>query len=103
TPPLVVLNRVGALKKAEVPLKDFVGTVGASPAVVIPEDAEAFGLAACHGRPLTEVKPKSKAAEGVERLAALLARRDAGAKAPAKAGGGLKSLLQRFHKRSEKV
>lgn len=106
-PPILVLNRVGALKKGEIGVKDFAQTVASTPAVIVPEDAEAFGLAASHGKMLAEVKPKAKASEAIGHLATLLAKPDLkGPGSPGKSAAGaaagagaLQALAGRFLRR----
>jgi pilus assembly protein CpaE len=75
-PPRLVLNQVGVPGRPEIPVKDFGEALGIAPSLVLPFEPKAFGLAANHGQMLGEVAPRSKAAEGIEQLARLVARRD---------------------------
>ena len=93
-PPRVVLNRVGVPGRPEIPAKDFGDALGLAPSLVIPFDAKLFGQAANNGQMITEVGPKSKAAEALEQLSQLITRREvAAAPAPAKASSTLLSGL----------
>ncbi|MDO8297983.1 MAG: CpaE family protein [Caulobacter sp.] len=75
-PPRLVLNQVGVPGRPEIPAKDFGEALGLAPSLVLPFEPKAFGLAANHGQMLGEVAPKSKAAEGIDQLARLIARRE---------------------------
>ena len=75
-PPRLVLNQVGVPGRPEIPVKDFGEALGIAPSIVLPFEPKAFGQAANHGQMLGEVAPKSKAAEGIEQLARLVARRE---------------------------
>jgi len=75
-PPRLVLNQVGVPGRPEVPVKDFGAALGLEPSLCLPFEPKAFGQAANHGQMLGEVAPKSKAAEGIDQLARLVARRD---------------------------
>jgi pilus assembly protein CpaE len=73
--PYLIVNGA-ADRRSMVELSDFTKTLGVAPAVLIPEDRDAFRMAASAGKMLEEVRPKSKAAQAIRQLAALLARRD---------------------------
>lgn len=75
-PPRLVLNQVGVPGRPEIPVKDFGDALGLGPCLSLPFEPKAFGQAANHGQMITEVAPKSKAAEGLAQLAQLIARRD---------------------------
>ena len=75
-PPRLVLNQVGVPGRPEIPVKDFGEALGVAPSLVLPFEPKAFGQAANHGQMLGEVAPKSKASEGIDQLARLVARRD---------------------------
>ena len=75
-PPRLVLNQVGVPGRPEIPLKDFCAALGLAPCLSLPFEPKAFGQAANHGQMITEVAPRSKAAEGLAQLAQLIARRD---------------------------
>jgi Flp pilus assembly CpaE family ATPase len=82
-----------------VELSDFTRTLGIQPAVLIPEDRDAFRLAASAGKMVEEVRPKSRAAQAIRQLAALLAKHDRpAAKKPAPG----RTLLSRLFKRMRK-
>ncbi len=76
TPPMLVLNMVGSPGRPEIPIKDFGEALGLDTAIVLPFDAKLFGQAANNGQMIEEVGPKSKAAEGLNRLAQSITRRD---------------------------
>ncbi|MFZ5668440.1 MAG: AAA family ATPase [Pseudomonadota bacterium] len=76
SPPRLVLNQVGVPGRPEIPVKDFGEALGLAPSLVLPFEPKAFGQAANNGQMLAEVAPKSKAAEGVDHLARLVARRE---------------------------
>jgi pilus assembly protein CpaE len=75
-PPRLVLNQVGVPSRPEIPVKDFGEALGIAPSLVLPFEPKAFGQAANHGQMIGEVAPKSKAADGIELLARLVARRE---------------------------
>ncbi|MDP1630957.1 MAG: CpaE family protein [Caulobacter sp.] len=75
-PPRLVLNQVGVPGRPEIPVKDFGEALGVPPSLALPFEPKAFGQAANHGQMIGEVAPKSKAAEGIEQLARLVARRE---------------------------
>ncbi|MES2034318.1 MAG: CpaE family protein [Pseudomonadota bacterium] len=76
TPPRLVLNQVGVPGRPEIPAKDFAEALGVQSSLILPFEPKAFGQAANHGQMIGEVAPKSKAAEGVDLLAQLIARRE---------------------------
>jgi pilus assembly protein CpaE len=92
-PPKLVLNQVGVPGRPEIPVKDFGEAMGSSPVLVLPFDAKLFGKAANNGQMIFEVAAKSKAAEGLEHLAQLIARREA--VAPPPRSSRLSSLFKR--------
>jgi pilus assembly protein CpaE len=96
--PHLVVN--GVLdRKSMVDLADFTKTLGVTPAVLIPEDREAFRMAASAGKMIEEVRPKSKAALAIRQLATLLAKRDApGVRKPGPGASLLSGLLRRVRK-----
>jgi pilus assembly protein CpaE len=75
-PPRLVLNQVGVPGRPEIPVKDFGDALGLGPCLSLPFEPKAFGQAANQGQMITEVAPKSKAAEGLAQLAQLIARRE---------------------------
>jgi pilus assembly protein CpaE len=98
TAPYLVVNGV-ADRKAMIELADFTKSLGAKPAVLIPEDRDAFRLAASAGKMIEEVRPKSKAAQAIRQLAGLVAGSDGpagkGKRKPASGGALLASLFRR--------
>lgn len=73
--PKLVMNQVGMAKRPEIPVKDFVATVGIPPAMVLPFEPQLYGAAANNGQMLMEVQPKSQTADGVSRLAQMVTGR----------------------------
>jgi pilus assembly protein CpaE len=99
TAPHLVVNGAHD-RRGMVELSDFTRTLGTAPAVLIPEDRDAFRIAAGAGKMIAEVRPKSKAAQAVRQLAALLARRDgAAARKPEPGTTLLSGLLRRVRGR----
>ena len=105
-PPRLVLNQVGVPGRPEIPIKDFANAMGIAPTLVLPFDPKLFGNAANNGQMVMDLGPKSKAAEGFNYLAQILAKRDLpalpapGAKPAAAApAGGKTSLLSKLFKR----
>ena len=76
-PPHLVLNQVGMPGRPEIPIKDFIENLGLASALSVPFDAKLFGVAANNGQMIEEVNPKSKAAEVLQQLTQLIARREA--------------------------
>ena len=75
-PPRLVLNQVGTPGRPEVPIKDFAAALGLEPAIVVPFDPKLFGQASNNGQMIEEINSKSKAAEGLQRFAQQIARRE---------------------------
>lgn len=75
TPPRLVLNQVGVVKRPEIPAKDFGEAVGVAPNLILPFDPNLFGTAANNGQMLAEVRANARAAEGVQYLAELVTGR----------------------------
>ena len=99
-PPRLVLNQVGLPGRPEIPLKDFTNALGIEPALVLPFDAKLFGAAANNGQMVLEVGAKSKAAEGLQHLAQVVAKRELTAlPAPKKQASGGGSLFAKFFKK----
>ncbi|MBI1209172.1 MAG: AAA family ATPase [Azospirillum sp.] len=78
--PVLVLNRLGAARKSEIPAKDFAQTVGVAATVTVPDDTDAFGRATTLGRMVEEVAPRSKAADAIRQLAVAVGKVEAGRK-----------------------
>ena len=92
-PPLLVLNRVGGIKRGEVGLKDFSETIGLAPALTIAEDAPSFTQAAAAGCMIEQSNRRARAAEAFHTLATRLAGPAAKPAAqPAPGAGWLKRL-----------
>jgi pilus assembly protein CpaE len=96
-PPRLVLNQAGVPGRPEIPLKDFANALGVPPALVLPFDPKLFGQAANNGQMVLEVGAKSKAAEGFQHLAQILANREMLALPAPKSES--KSLLGKLFKR----
>lgn len=75
SPPRLVLNMVGQPKRPEIPTKEFAEAIGIEPTLLVPYEPQLFGTAANNGQMLAEVQPNSHAAEGIQRLAAILTGR----------------------------
>ncbi|MGQ0741215.1 MAG: AAA family ATPase [Alphaproteobacteria bacterium] len=75
TPPKLVLNQSGQPKRPEIPAKEFGDAIGIEPCLVLPYDPSLFGIAANNGQMLGEIQPASRAAEGMQRLAAFVTGR----------------------------
>ena len=76
-PPWLVMNQVGLPGRPEIPVKDFAEALGLETALCLPFDAKLFGQAANNGQMIEELGGRSKAAEGLQQLAQVLARREA--------------------------
>ena len=94
SPPRVVLNKVGLPGRPEIPAKDFGEALGLTPAISIGFDAKLFGQATNNGQMIGEVGPKSRPAENLEQLAAMISRRDT-APAPAVKSSSFLGFLKR--------
>ena len=75
SPPKIILNMVGVLKRPEIPVKDFAAAIGAEPVLVLPYDPLLFGTASNNGQMICDVGPQSKCAEGFDYLAHTFAGR----------------------------
>lgn len=84
-PPFLVVNHLGAYKKADISMKDFGNAVGLAPTLALDSDPVLFGSAATGGQTVMEIGRKSKAADGFRKLAGLISGREAkvAAKKPA--------------------
>ncbi len=71
-PPKVVVNMSGMPKRPEIPVKDFAEALGAPPVLVLPFEPQLFGKAANNGQMISELDPKSKAADGFGHLAKIV-------------------------------
>ena len=73
--PRVVINMAGMPKRPEIPVKDFADALGRRLYLVMPFEPQLFGKAANNGQMITELDPKSKAADGFAHLASLVSGR----------------------------
>jgi len=87
-PTRIVLNQVGAAKKAELSTGDFKDALAIEPCVSIPYDPEAFGLALNNGEMMSKANAKCKATEAIGALAKIISGREV-AEAEEKKGLGL--------------
>ncbi len=97
-PPKLVVNQVGLVKRPEIPVAEFAKALGVQPTVVVPFDAQGFGVASNNGEMLLEAAPKSPATEQVIRLTQILSGREAPEE---KQGFSLSSLLPMITKREK--
>ena len=75
-PTRLVLNQVGAAKRADLTNKDFVEAIALNPVASIPFDPEAFGNALNTGELLSKASPKSKATVAIAELAVVVGARE---------------------------
>lgn len=68
-PPLLVLNKTGVPKTAEIPVKDFAAAVGLDPALVLAYEPVVYTEAANDGKMLSDLKAASAAFDGMMYLA----------------------------------
>ena len=76
-PTRLVLNQVGAAKRADLSPGDFKDALAMEPALSIPYDPEAFGKALNVGEMMTKASAKSKATEAIIQLAKIVSAREA--------------------------
>ncbi|MCG8605277.1 pilus assembly protein CpaE, partial [bacterium] len=74
-PTRLILNQVGAAKRADLSAKDFREAVAIDPAASIPYDPEAFGRALNNGEMMAVAAEKSKATLAIRELARLVSDR----------------------------
>lgn len=72
-PPLIVVNQVGVPKRPEIQPGEFSKAIGIPITATVPFDPQNFGNAQTNGQMLTELAPKSKAAEAITGLARSIA------------------------------
>ncbi|MDP7386173.1 MAG: pilus assembly protein CpaE, partial [Nitrospinota bacterium] len=75
-PTRVVLNQVGAAKRADLADKDFKDALALDPSLSIPYDPEAFGRALNNGEMMSKASAKSKATAAIIDLAKLVSARE---------------------------
>ena len=88
-PTRVVLNQVGAAKRADLSNKDFKDALALAPSLSIPYDPEAFGRALNNGEMMSKASPKSKATRAIIGLAKMVSGREAIAEEGKKMGFSL--------------
>ena len=76
-PTRLVLNQVGAAKRADLSPGDFKDALAMEPTLSIPYDPEAFGKALNVGEMMTKASAKSKATEAIIQLAKIVSAREA--------------------------
>ena len=67
--PLLILNKTGVPKTAEIPVKDFAAAVGLQPAVVLAYEPVVYTEASNDGKMLSDLKAAAPAYEGIMYLA----------------------------------
>ena len=67
--PLLILNKTGVPKVAEIPVKDFAAAIGVKPAVVMGYDPVVYTEAANDGKMLCDIKAAAPAFDGIMYLA----------------------------------
>lgn len=77
-PTRLVLNQVGAAKRADLSNKDFKDALAMEPSIAVPYDPDAFGRALNNGEMLSKAAAKSKATAAIADLAALVSGRGEG-------------------------
>ncbi|HEX9568059.1 MAG TPA: AAA family ATPase [Rhodospirillales bacterium] len=75
-PTRLILNQTGAAKRTELSAKEFKDQLAMEPALSIPYDPEAFGLALNNGEMMSKASAKSKATEAIIALAKLVSGRE---------------------------
>ena len=67
--PILILNKAGMSKTAEIPVKEFASAVGLEPSLVISFDPESFFEAANEGKMLDQVKAAERTVSGLNYVA----------------------------------
>lgn len=67
--PILILNKAGMSKSAEIPVKEFATAVGLEPSLVISFDPESFFEAANEGKMLDQVKAADRTVSGLSYVA----------------------------------
>jgi pilus assembly protein CpaE len=75
SPPRLVINKIGMVKRPEIKIEDFSAALNLTPTVVIPFEAHLFGTAANNGQMVAETDPKSPIAESFNLIAQLVTGR----------------------------
>ena len=68
-PPLLIINKTGVPKTAEIPIKDFAAAVGIKPALVLGYEPVVYTEASNDGKMLSELKSAEAAFSGIMHLA----------------------------------
>ena len=100
-PTRVVLNQVGAAKKADLSSGDFKDALAIEPCISIPYDPEAFGLALNNGEMMSKASAKSKATNAIKELAKIVSGREV-AEEEEKKGLGLFKMGKKKDKDKDK-
>ncbi|WP_099867160.1 AAA family ATPase [Pararhizobium haloflavum] len=88
--PHLVLNQVGMPKRPEITPADFAEPLEMEPIAILPFDSALFGAAANSGRMISEMEPKSAAAETIAQIAHVVTGR---ADTKKRRKGGLSDLM----------
>ncbi|HYM31462.1 MAG TPA: AAA family ATPase [Candidatus Cybelea sp.] len=95
-PTRVVLNRIGANSKTDLPVKDFANALGFAPSIHIPHEPAVFAAAANAGHMIGEGNKNQRVLEPFNRLATLVSGKERNDKRRrASASGVLQRLLGR--------
>jgi pilus assembly protein CpaE len=74
-PVRIVLNHVGGAPKTDIPTKDFAGTLGVKPTILVPHEPGLFAQAANSGRPLGELSRAQRVLDPLAHLATTVSAR----------------------------
>ena len=99
--PLLIINKTGMAKAAEIPVKEFAAAVGLEPSLVIGFDPEGFFEAANEGKMLDQVKSAERTVAGLSYLADRLKTGRFNANMQAEASGRKKIKLGKKDKAPE--
>ena len=91
--PLLILNKTGVPKTAEIPVKDFASAVGLQPAVVLAYEPVIYTEASNDGKMLSDLKAAAPAFEGLKYLAQRLQTGQFPAQSIGKKGRKLKKTI----------
>ena len=101
-PPLLVLNQVEMNKRPEIPVAEFARAAGLEVSFIIPFDAQTFGQAMTNGQMITEVAPRSKAAEVLQALTETILGGEVNTENKKKSSSLLAPLLSKLAKKGGK-
>jgi pilus assembly protein CpaE len=99
--PLLILNKTGVPKTAEIPVKDFAAAVGIQPAVVLAYEPVVYTEASNDGKMLSELKSAEAAYEGLTYLAHRLQMGEFPAQTTGKKGKKLSLSRKKSAKKDE--